>query len=108
MVKEGVGNNDLLCLNFGGERTIQVKRSLLLQFEDSMLAAMFSGRYEEQLERDQEGNIFLDYSPGVMMPLIEFLRRRRDACESNRTPLPEVPQSERSAWNVMVDFFGLS
>lgn len=103
MLKVGAGNNDLIGLNFGGERTVTVKRSLLLQFEGSTLAAMFSGRYDHQLDHDKEGNVFLDYSPSVMVPLIDFLRLYRDAPKDVQLPSP--PDIE--AWVAMLDFFGL-
>ena len=55
MAKLGIGNNDLIGLNFGGEQVVAFKRSLLLQLEGSMFASMFSGRHEEQLNRDERG-----------------------------------------------------
>ena len=58
---------------------MKVMRSLLLQFEDSMLARMFSGRYEGQLDKDNESNAFFDYSANIMVPLIEHLRLLRDS-----------------------------
>ena len=33
---------------------------------------------EDKLEKDRDGNVFFDYSPHVMMPLIEYLRLYRD------------------------------
>jgi len=107
MVKSGIGNNDLIGLNFGGEHVITVKRSLLLQCENSMLARMFSGRYEDQLDRDKDGNVFFDYSPKVMMPLIEYLRLRRDAAPEESPSLPVVEESQQKAWLSMLRFFEL-
>jgi len=103
MMKLGTCGNDLVGLNFGGERVVTVKRSLLLQFPGSMLAAMFSGRHEERLERDKDGNVFFDYSPTIMVPLIDYLRLHRDSAENQ----PRVPVGFERPWNSMTDFFGL-
>merc|ERR1719510_1421162 len=92
------GRNDLIGLNLGGERVVKVKRSLLLQIEGSMLASMFSGRYEEQLDRDEHGNVFFDYSASVMMPLIEFLRLSRDTGCTEHVPLPQIESERQEAW----------
>eukprot|EP00929_Paragymnodinium_shiwhaense_P014530 TRINITY_DN122445_c0_g1_i1.p1 TRINITY_DN122445_c0_g1~~TRINITY_DN122445_c0_g1_i1.p1 ORF type:complete len:351 (+),score=75.74 TRINITY_DN122445_c0_g1_i1:88-1140(+) len=108
MLKAGIGTSDLVGLNFGGQAVITVKRSLLLQCEDSFLAAMFSGRHEDSLDRDALGNVFLDYSPTVMLPLIEYLRLQRDAAPEDTVPLPDIPECSRKAWDSMLRVFLLS
>jgi len=108
MMKVACGRSDLVGLNFGGERTMMVKRSLLLQFEQSTLATMFSGRYEDQLDRDKDGNVFLDYSPAIMAPLIDYLRLHRDVAPGRPVQWPSVPYEYHSSWEAMLDFFGLS
>eukprot|EP00933_Yihiella_yeosuensis_P040497 TRINITY_DN34824_c0_g1_i1.p1 TRINITY_DN34824_c0_g1~~TRINITY_DN34824_c0_g1_i1.p1 ORF type:complete len:353 (+),score=64.65 TRINITY_DN34824_c0_g1_i1:56-1114(+) len=107
MQKAGIGNNDLIGLNLGGERVVMVKRSLLLQFENSMLARMFSGRYEDRLDRDKDGNVFLDYSPTVMLPLIEFLRLYRDSSPEDYVQQPKIEESLQPCWHRMLRFFEL-
>eukprot|EP00929_Paragymnodinium_shiwhaense_P045221 TRINITY_DN2312_c1_g1_i2.p1 TRINITY_DN2312_c1_g1~~TRINITY_DN2312_c1_g1_i2.p1 ORF type:complete len:275 (+),score=32.75 TRINITY_DN2312_c1_g1_i2:261-1085(+) len=108
MVQPGVSASDLVSLNLGGEKIVTVKRSLLLQFEDSFLASMFSGRHEDRLDRDGNGNVFLDYSPNVMMPLVEYLRLRRDASPEETVPLPDIAEGSRKAWDSMLRVFLLS
>lgn len=46
--------------------------STLLKYSDSMLAAMFSGRH--QVDRDKNGNYFLDSNGQVFGQILEFLR----------------------------------
>ena len=56
-----MGNDaDVIQLNVGGSTNIAVLRRTLTQFEDSMLAAKFSGRWDDSLEKDRDGNIFVD------------------------------------------------
>jgi sugar lactone lactonase YvrE len=40
----------------------------------SILAIMFNGQWEDQLNRDQQGNIFLDFNPILFQHLLEQLR----------------------------------
>eukprot|EP00929_Paragymnodinium_shiwhaense_P091196 TRINITY_DN51227_c0_g1_i1.p1 TRINITY_DN51227_c0_g1~~TRINITY_DN51227_c0_g1_i1.p1 ORF type:complete len:347 (-),score=101.84 TRINITY_DN51227_c0_g1_i1:140-1180(-) len=108
MQKTGIGASDLVGLNFGGQEVVTVKRSLLLQCEDSFLAAMFSGRHEDTLDRDSQGNVFLDYSPSVMLPLIEYLRLKRDAAPEDAVSLPDIPECNLKAWDSMLRVFMLS
>eukprot|EP00933_Yihiella_yeosuensis_P004682 TRINITY_DN10906_c0_g1_i3.p1 TRINITY_DN10906_c0_g1~~TRINITY_DN10906_c0_g1_i3.p1 ORF type:complete len:357 (+),score=71.95 TRINITY_DN10906_c0_g1_i3:42-1112(+) len=107
MQSANIGKNDLIGLNFGGEQVVVVKRSLLLMFENSMLARMFSGRYEDQLDRDKDGNVFLDYSPKIMTPLIEHLRLCRDSSPEETVSLPELEGGLQKSWSKMLKFFGL-
>lgn len=99
--------NDLIGLNFGGASVVTVKRSLLYQFEDTMLARMFSGRYDEQLDRDKDGNVFFDYSPDIMGPLVDYLRLHRDASPEDPAAHPRLPSEHHSGWNSMIKFFGM-
>merc|ERR1711933_232047 len=84
-MSDHIDANDIVGLNMGGEKTVQVKRSLLTQFDGSFLASMFSGRWEDQITRDKDGNTFFDEPPEVMMPLVESPRvPRRHAGASSR------------------------
>ena len=99
VVDKLAGENDIVGLNFGGERLVKVKRSLLLQFKGSLLAQLFSAPRAALLDRDDQGNIFLDYSASVMMPLIEFLRLNRDM--DGLAPLPQIGHSRQSSEQIM-------
>ena len=57
-----VSDDDMIHLNVGGQK-FTTKRSTLCQVEGSLLASMFSGRWEDGLERDQDGAVFFDFSP---------------------------------------------
>ena len=76
----GAKPNDVLSLNVGGHR-IDVFRRTLCYVQNSMLAAKFSGRWDDSLERDSDGNIFIDQSPALFEALVGFFR----AC-ANSTP----------------------
>lgn len=46
--------------------------STLLKYSDSMLAAMFSGRH--QVDKDRDGNYFLDSNGDIFGHILEYLR----------------------------------
>lgn len=58
----------------GGE-IFSMKRSTLTGvFPDSYLANLFSGRWESSIERDGNGNYFLDFDPGSFGAILTYLR----------------------------------
>jgi len=71
---EALGS-DVLSLNVGGRR-FDAFRNTLTSVEDSMLAAKFSGRWEDSFERDSEGRIFIDANPEYFAVLLDQLRSK--------------------------------
>lgn len=69
-------DTDVIQLNVGGRTNIAVLRNTLTQFEDSMLAAKFSGRWDDSMEKDRDGNVFVEEDPDNFAMLIKFLRLR--------------------------------
>lgn len=74
MTKQIARPSDIIAINMGGEKVVQVKRSLLTQYEGTFLSGMFSGRWEDSIARDTNGNVFFDDPPEIIMPLIQWLR----------------------------------
>jgi septum formation inhibitor MinC len=54
----------IVNLNVGGEK-MSTSRATLTIAEGSLLATMFSGKWEDKLMKDTNGCIFLDYDPVV-------------------------------------------
>ncbi|CAL1544576.1 unnamed protein product [Lymnaea stagnalis] len=61
----------IIPLNVGGH-LYMTRLSTLLKFSDSMLAAMFSGRHK--IDKDKDGNFFLDSNGAVFALILEYLR----------------------------------
>jgi len=99
--------DDLIGLNFRGEQTITVKRSLLFQIEGSTMATMFSGCYEDQLILDKAGNVFLDFPSSVMLPLIDWLTACHGLPPGTRRPTIAIAAGCEDLWCTVVKFFGL-
>ncbi|ESP02538.1 hypothetical protein LOTGIDRAFT_85331, partial [Lottia gigantea] len=61
----------IIPLNVGGV-IFMTRLSTLLRYPDSMLAAMFSGRY--QVDKDKDDHFFLDSNGNIFGHILEYLR----------------------------------
>ena len=99
---------DVLALNCGGTK-IQVLRKTLTQYDKSMLAARFSGRWDDSIEKDAEGAFFIDQPPELMIPLINFLRARAIETPGTIVPPPEAGAPLDSERMIdMIEYFGMT
>jgi hypothetical protein len=86
-IRKAYGNtspSDVLHLNIGGQR-IDVLRRTLCSIEGSMLAAKFSGRWDDSLEKDENEHFFLDHDFDDFKRMIDFLRDK--AIETPKFPV---------------------
>jgi BTB/POZ domain len=74
----GAEPDDILPLNVGGRTGITVHRSTLTLIEHSILGAKFSKNWEGGLDKDEQGNIFVDQDPDLFMILVNYLRAKRN------------------------------
>jgi len=88
----------ILELNVGGTHFTTYK-STLCKYPDSMLAAMFSGRYD--LRKDQKGRFFIDRPPKLFEIILNWLRTDTLSIDVEDT-------AEKKALQVELDYFGLS
>ena len=102
-----VSDNDIIHLNVGGHK-LTTKRSTLCQVEGSLLASMFSGRWEDSLERDQDGAVFFDFNPQCFVLILEYLRAKKIATPENPAPLPKVAEDQAKNFNNLLEYLGLS
>ncbi|CAB4017450.1 Chaperone dnaK2 [Paramuricea clavata] len=102
-----VSDNDIIELNVGGHK-LTTKRSTLCQVEGSLLASMFSGRWEDSLERDKDGAIFFDFNPQYFLVILEYLRAKKIATPEHPAPLPKVAEDQAESFNNLLGYLGLS
>jgi hypothetical protein len=76
----GAAPSDVLHLNVGGTK-MAVLRSTLTSVPGSMLASKFSGRWDDSIPRDREGNFFIDQRFSVFELMVNHLRAK-----VNQTP----------------------
>ncbi len=102
-----VNDNDIIHLNVGGQK-LTTKRSTLCQVEGLLLSTMFSGRWEDSLERDQDGAVFFDFNPQHFVLILDYLRAKRIATPEKPTPLPKVAEDQVESFNNLIQYLGLS
>jgi len=61
-----------------------------------MLAAMFSGKWEQGHKRDAQGRIFLDIDPFCFGKLLNLLRLRGLERPDSPLPAPSIPEDRRA------------
>ncbi|CAB4040842.1 SH3KBP1-binding 1 [Paramuricea clavata] len=102
-----VSDDDIIDLNVGGQK-LTTTRSTLCQVEGSLLASMFSGRWEDGLKRDKDGAIFFDFDPQYFVIILAYLRARKIATPENPVPAPKVPEEQAKHFNDLVQYLGLN
>ena len=101
-----MGNDtDIIQLNVGGTTNIAVHRRTLTQFKDSMLASQFSGRWDDSMEKDRDGNIFVDQKASNFNKLLDILRMRMNS-STRKVPDKQLPTPSYSFCS-MLEYYGL-
>lgn len=94
---------DVVSLNVGG-RLHSIKRATLCQRKRSLLASMFSGRWEDSLERDENNRIFLEIDPDCFELIVKWLRLLRIDPD---TEFPHIPSNLETDMQKWIDYLGL-
>jgi hypothetical protein len=89
---------------------IDVLRKTLTQVEGSMLASRFSGRWDDSLEKDADGNFFIDQPEKLFILLIDFLRAKQIETPLAKHTDPPYFECEKETddFNRMVEYYGLT
>lgn len=111
----GVGNyssSDVIPLNISGHITATLRRTLTM-LEGSMLASRFSGRWDDSLEKDREGNFFVDQPFELFGPLLDHLRAKQSFTPSSHkvaSPTREEFKSQKmfNDFKRMVEYYGMT
>lgn len=111
-MSQGRSMRDVLRLNVAGEAECAVLRSTLCIVEDSMLCSRFSGRWDDSLEKDDQGRFFIDFAANLFLPLLDFLRQKAiedpyPSSWSGDPPLPKVPEDKLQDFNRMAKYYGV-
>jgi hypothetical protein len=94
--------SDIICLNLRGTELF-ASRNTLTVVKGSRVEALFSGRWEDQLLRDESGRIFMDVDPAMFKKILEYLYMVK--ISEDASPLPEVVDEDNEAFDMYVDFF---
>jgi hypothetical protein len=103
-------DSEIVTINVGGEVIMQTTRdTICLAAPGSRFAALFSGRWEDQVVKDAEGCIFLDHDPELIRLIVNYLRIKRidDPCQPKVDP-PTAPEAKRQEWCCLLEHYGLT
>eukprot|EP00984_Skeletonema_dohrnii_P026449 scaffold15824_cov84-Skeletonema_dohrnii-CCMP3373.AAC.1 len=84
-----VSDDDLIEINAGG-KVIAAKRGVLTQRKGTRFEALFSGRWEKKLQRDNSGRIFLDVNPKAFRAIVDWLNMLSISSEDDKLQPPTV------------------
>lgn len=97
---------DVLRFNVGGKR-MKVRRSLLTQFPGTLMARMFSGRWDISFLQDTDGLIFLDLNPESFRALTDHLTMlAMGSGDTGGSTMLEPPERDANL-DFIVRMFGL-
>eukprot|EP00803_Ostreobium_quekettii_P001166 evm.model.scf_1801.5 EVM.evm.TU.scf_1801.5 scf_1801:27677-30816(+) len=107
MERVRVSDSDIVYMNVGG-KLFATKRSSLLQVQGSVLELLFSGRWEDRLDRDASGNVFFDYDPELFNVLLRYLvAKARYGEAAENVCMRPVPWEQEDEFRLMLTDLGL-
>eukprot|EP00929_Paragymnodinium_shiwhaense_P015275 TRINITY_DN123344_c0_g1_i1.p1 TRINITY_DN123344_c0_g1~~TRINITY_DN123344_c0_g1_i1.p1 ORF type:complete len:398 (+),score=54.18 TRINITY_DN123344_c0_g1_i1:61-1194(+) len=103
------GPREIVKLNISGQKHCAVMRETLCRVEDSLLASMFSGRWDDSLDKDENGAVFINFAPDIFQPLVDYLQQT-DLPSAEQSPaiLPNVPASKLPEFISLAQYFGVA
>ena len=108
-----ISGSDKIHLNVGGTE-MYVLREVLTRIKGSRLEALFSGRWEDKLLRDEKGRVFIDMDVRYFKKIVEHLhlmRTSKDDDDKEEVPLDNWPKlpNETEQWRLelYLDLFRL-
>lgn len=107
MSKVSVSDGDVVHLNVGG-RIFTTKRGSLRLVEGSVMELMFSGRWEDRVDRDKDGNVFFDLNPDLFNHVLRFLSLMHTyGPAASHMTLQPVPKPMEDELRLMLDHLGM-
>ena len=98
--------DDLIEINAGG-KIIAAKRSTLTQIKETMLEALFSGRWDKKLQRDTSGRIFLDVNSDCFQAIVDYLNEMTISSGDEPPEPPSVDDELKHILQHQMELFGL-
>ena len=98
-------DDDLVEINAGG-KNIAAKRSTLTQLKGTRFEALFSGRWDKELQRDSNGRIFLDVNPVCFQAIVDHLNEMKISPEDNPSNAPNVDDEHRHILSTSLNCLG--
>jgi len=109
VVYHGTNSNDVLKINIGGT-IVSVLRRTLTAIPGSMLASKFSGRWDDSIERDADGNFYIDQDYEMFWYVIHHLRNMANGDGVIPQKSPKIRDGEKFQtidFYRMLEYYGL-
>jgi hypothetical protein len=100
------GPSDVLHTNIGGTKTTVLRRTLT-SVPGSMLAAKFSGRCEDSIEEDKDGNFLINQEHSVFHPALKYLRNKKNGIEKYSCYSLNASDGRKNVYR-MVEYYGMT
>eukprot|EP00979_Chaetoceros_neogracilis_P003672 scaffold652_cov188-Chaetoceros_neogracile.AAC.18 len=98
--------SDIIRLNVRGTEMF-ARRDTLTVVKSSRLEALFSGRWENQLLRDDQGRVFMDVDPKSFKKILEYLYMVKISENGDAPSMSKVDESKKDMFDLYLDFFKL-
>eukprot|EP00386_Alphamonas_edax_P011846 GDKI01037256.1.p1 GENE.GDKI01037256.1~~GDKI01037256.1.p1 ORF type:complete len:367 (+),score=73.60 GDKI01037256.1:161-1261(+) len=107
MMQVKAQQSDIIELNVGG-RMFTTTRATLCAQPDTLLAAMFSGRWDGSLKCVKPGGVvFLDFDPSLFEILVNHLRSLQ-VSPGKKLPSPSLSPEQKVVWDTMNEYLGFT
>jgi len=101
---KNANENDLIEINAGG-RVITANRGALIYQKGTMLEALFSGRWDKEIQRDGLDRIFLDVNPECLQSIINYLYVLKHSSEKNLSQYLSVGNEFKQIFKHLLLYF---
>jgi len=105
--------SDVINLNVGGVKTSVLRRTLT-SVPGSMLASRFSGRWDESIEKDENGHFFIDQEYSLFRHMLDYLRNKANGgVGDEKYPVKSPEMSNKSEFEKenfyrMLEYYGMT
>eukprot|EP00984_Skeletonema_dohrnii_P011395 scaffold4540_cov67-Skeletonema_dohrnii-CCMP3373.AAC.4 len=102
-----VSDDDLIEINAGG-KIIAARRGVMCQLKGTRFEALFSGRWEQKLQRDGSGRIFLDVNSDCFQAIVDWLNVRAISTKDESLQPPTVDKENEDILRHQMELFEMN
>jgi len=100
-------DNDRVEINAGG-KIVAARRGTLCQLKGTRLEALFCGRWDKKLQRDNSGRIFLDVKGDCFQAIVDYLNELVISGEDDIPKPPMVDDEHKQYLDCQLAIFGIN
>eukprot|EP00957_Ditylum_brightwellii_P209581 15362331-Ditylum_brightwellii.AAC.1 len=101
-----VDEDDVIQINVGC-KGITARRETLIYKKGTMIEALFSGRWDKEIQRDAFDQIFLDVNPECFQRIINYLSMLKSSLEEDLSQYLQVDKDLQLIFDHTMTYFGI-